>query len=182
MRYFACFAIITVLMLSALVNTAYADPVESEGKHELSPVTGSQELEKMKTLEGSWQGTTVMDGKEVPVSVVYETSSNGSIVVETVFPETPHEMVSVYYDVDGKLNMTHYCAVNNQPQFALKESTGDRIDLDFTGGTNLNPEEDGHMHSVSFDFKDDNKMVQEWTYYEGGKEKKVSAFTLTRTQ
>ena len=52
-----------------------------------------------------------MDGKEVPVSVTYETSSNGSIVVETLFPGTPHEMVSVYYDENGKFGMTHYCAM-----------------------------------------------------------------------
>ncbi|MEQ9618516.1 MAG: hypothetical protein RIG61_05020 [Deltaproteobacteria bacterium] len=182
MRYFACIAVITFLLLPVLVNAVYADPVKDKGGHDMSPVTGSQELEKMKTLEGSWQGTTVMDGKEVPISVVYETSSNGSVVVETLSPGTPHEMVSVYYDVDGKLNMTHYCAVNNQPHFTLKESTGDRIDLDFAGGTNLNADKDGHMHAVSFNFKDTDNMVQEWTYYESGEEKQVSAFTLTRTE
>ena len=182
MRYLAGVAIITLLLLPVMVNTVYADSVKNEGKHDMSPVTGSQELEKMKTLSGSWQGTTVMDGKEVPVSVVYETSSNGSIVVETAFPGTPHEMISVYYDVDGKLTMTHYCAINNQPQFSLKKSTGDRIDLDFAGGTNMNPDKDGHMHSVSIDFKDPDTIVQEWTYYEDGKEMQVSNFTLTRAE
>lgn len=182
MRYLASVAIIAVLLLPVLVNTVYADPVKNEGKHDMSPVTGSEELEKMKSLAGTWQSTTVMDGKEVPITVVYETSSNGSIVVETSFPGTPHEMVSVYYDVDGKLGMTHYCAVNNQPHFTLKKSTGDRIDLDFAGGTNLNAEKDGHMHAVSFDLKDTDNMVQEWTYYEDGKEKQVSTFTFTRAE
>jgi len=182
MRYLAGIAILTVLLFSSVIISSYADPSDQKGDHHMAPVTGSKELEKLKTLAGTWQGTTVMDGKEVPASVMYKTSSNGSIVVETLFPGTPHEMVSVYYDENGKLGMTHYCAMDNQPHLTLETSSDNEIDLVFANGTNLNPAKDGYMHDVSFDIKDNNNMVQEWTSYENGKEKEVSTFTLTRVQ
>ena len=182
MRYLMGIMILMFCFLLAVVTTVQADPPTAEDDHHMGPVTGSKELERMKTLVGTWQGTTVMDGKEMPVSVTYETSSNGSIVVETLFTGTPHEMVSVYYDENGKLGMTHYCAINNQPHFTLSNSSNDEIDLLFASGTNLNPAEDGHMHAVDFTFKDKNNMVQEWKFFEGGKEKGVSTFTFTRAQ
>ncbi len=182
MRYLSGIAILTVLLFSAMAISAYADPPNDKGDHHMGPVTGSKELEKLKTLAGTWQGTTVMEGKEMPVTVTYKTSSNGSIVVETLFPGTPHEMVSVYYDQNGKLGMTHYCALSNQPHMTLDKSSDSEIDLVFANGTNLDPAKGLYMHDVSFDFKDNNSMVQEWTSFENGKEKEVATFTLTRAQ
>lgn len=40
----------------------------------------------------------------------------------------------------------------------------------------------GYMHDVSFDFKDDNNMVQKWTYYENGKEAEIASFKFKRAQ
>jgi hypothetical protein len=170
--------IFSVLALFAVLTVT---GISSAGEdHDVPPITGSKELQKMKSLEGSWQGTTVEDGKEMPVTVTYETSSNGSAVVETLFPGTPHEMVSVYYDDNGKLAMTHYCAVGNQPHFTLGESSGDGMALVFAGGSNLDPAKDGHMHEVDFDFEGSGKMVQKWTYFQGGKETGTTSFTLAR--
>ncbi len=182
MRYLSTLAVLTALTLLSFSGWTYADQTGGQGEHHMSPVTGSKELEKLKTLAGTWQGTTVMEGKEMPVTVIYKTSSNGSIVVETLFPGTPHEMVSVYYDENGKLGMTHYCAMDNQPHLTLEDSTGNEIDLVFTNGTNMNPTKDAYMHDVSFEFKDNNNMVQEWTSFQNGKEKEVSTFTFTRAQ
>jgi len=182
MRYAAGIAVIMFFLFVSGVVPVLADPPSGEGDHHMTPAPGSKEFEKLKTLVGTWQGTTVMDGKEMPVSVSYETSSNGSIVVETLFPGTPHEMVSVYYDENGKLGMTHYCAMSNQPHLTLDTSSDTEIDLVFAIGTNINPAKDGYMHDVSFDFKDNNNMVQEWTSFENGKEKEVATFTFSRAQ
>lgn len=182
MRYLSGIAILTVLLFSAVVISAYADPPNDKDDHHMGPVTGSKELEKLKTLAGTWQGTTVMEGKEMPVTVTYKTSSNGSIVVETLFPDTPHEMVSVYYDESGKLGVTHYCALDNQPHFSLTKSSDAGMELVFANGTNLDPAKGLYMHDVTFDFKGDNSMVQKWTLYENGREKDVSTFTFTRAK
>lgn len=182
MRYLhglVLFAVFTVIFFAV---SSFAETSGDKDKHDMTPITGSEELEKLKMLSGTWEGTTEMDGKEMPITVVYETSSNGSVVVETLSPDTPHEMVSVYYDENGKLSMTHYCAVGNQPHFTLAESSGDQIELVFEDGTNLDPAKDGYMHDVTFDFKDDNNMVQEWTYYEDGKEADTASFKFKRAR
>lgn len=182
MRYISALVFLTAFTFTSFAVSSFADTSSGQDEHHMSPVTGSKELEKLKTLVGTWQGTTVMGGEETPVSVTYETSSNGSVVVETLFPGTPHEMVSVYYDENGKLGMTHYCAIGNQPHLALEDSSGNEIDLVFVSGTNLDPKKDHYMHDVSFEFKDDNSFVQEWTSFENGKEKEVATFTFTRAQ
>ncbi|MEZ4546418.1 MAG: hypothetical protein R3B51_01240 [Thermodesulfobacteriota bacterium] len=177
MRYsayvFSVIAFVVVLTVAAGVSGA------GEG-HDVPPIAGSKELQKLKSLEGEWHGMVVEDGKEMPVTVVYETSSNGSVVVETLAPGTPHEMVSVYYDDGGKLSMTHYCAVGNQPHLTLDESGDGGMDLVFAGGSNIDPAKDGYMHGVSFEFDGSGKIVQSWTYFQGGKEAGTTSFTLTR--
>ena len=48
--------------------------------------------------------------------------------MERIFPGTPQEMISVYYDDDkGRLAMTHYCMMRNRPTFKLVKSEGDTL-------------------------------------------------------
>ena len=91
---------------------------------ELPPYEGSPALKTMKSLAGTWKGTHILHGKEVPASIEYKVSSNGSTVVETMFPGSPHEMVNVYHDKSGKLAMTHYCSMGNQPHLDLVAMEG----------------------------------------------------------
>jgi hypothetical protein len=51
-----------------------------------------------------------MEPTGMPVRVEYRVTGAGSAVVETLFPGTPHEMVTVYHARKGVLCMTHYCA------------------------------------------------------------------------
>ncbi|MEE9214278.1 MAG: hypothetical protein V3U54_05695, partial [Thermodesulfobacteriota bacterium] len=102
------YLIICTLVLSISV---YAGSEEEMYKK----YTGSPEYEKMKTLAGTWEGTSSMGEEGEKVTVKYEMTSADSAIVETLFPGTPHEMVSVYYDDNGKLSMTHYCMIKNQP-------------------------------------------------------------------
>ena len=49
----------------------------------------------------------------------YRVASGGSVVQETLFPGSPHEMISMYHLAGGQLVMTHYCAMGNQPRMKL---------------------------------------------------------------
>lgn len=74
----------------------------------------------------------------VEVEVSCELTSAGKVVLETMMPGTPGEMMTVYY-VDGEdLVLLHYCASGNQPRMKLEPST-DAADLKFRclGGTNV---------------------------------------------
>lgn len=148
--------------------------------HKLTPYKGTPEFEKMKTLAGTWKGTTKMGEEEKEITVTYNTASADSVVVERIFPGTPEEMVSIYFDKDGKLSMTHYCALKNQPHMTLKDSNENKIDMAFSGGSNFDHTKDPHMHSMSIDFVDENNIVQNWAMYDKGKENHKSTFELTK--
>jgi hypothetical protein len=151
-----------------------------EAEHMNQPYTGSKEFERMKTLVGTWEGTSSMGKGNEKVTVKYEITSAGSAIIETLSPGTPHEMVSVYYDNGKKLGMTHYCALGNQPQMELKSANGNKIDLVFTGGTNVDPQKAPHMHELSILFIDKDNIVEEWTFYENGQKKDVTILKLSR--
>ena len=78
-------------------------------------------LEKMKTLVGTWV-TADKDGKPTDEVVsVIKLTAGGSAVHETLFPDQPHEMVSIYTADGPDVVMTHYCMLGNQPR--MKAST-----------------------------------------------------------
>jgi hypothetical protein len=97
-----------------------------------------------------------MFGKEdEQVFTEYKITAGGSAVVETIFPGTPNEMVSVYYDDDqGKLAMTHYCVMRNRPHFTVVESTKDRIKMDVTKVEGLKSKDDPSMGAITLNFED----------------------------
>lgn len=174
----------SIVLCLVFCAAVYAGADEkSEMPDYMKPYTGSKEFEQIKSLTGTWNGSGVMHGKEEPVSVVYRTSSGGSIVIETVFPGTPQEMVSIYYEKDGRLVMTHYCMLKNQPELALMKSDGGRLEFDLVGGTNMDASKDMHMHSLTLTIKDGDNMVQEWTPFENGTAKEEpTTLNLTRAQ
>jgi len=163
-----------VYLLCIGLLSAYA------GEQPNLPYSGSKEFERMKALVGVWEGTAKMHQEGEKVRVEYRLSSGGSAVVETLFPGTPHEMISVYYDNKGQLTMTHYCALRNQPRMKVEKADAQNIYFMFAGGTNMDSKKDAHMHSLTISFADKDHIVQKWTQFVGGKEKDTSVFELSR--
>jgi len=143
-----------------------------------APYKGSKEFERLKELAGVWEGTSNKDGEKVTVK--YELTSGGSAIVEELFPGTPHEMVSVYYDKSGKLSMTHYCMLRNRPHMELKKADTNGIDFVLAADSDINAGKDAHMHALHIAFVDKDHITQEWTMFENGKEKQVAIFKLSR--
>ena len=153
----------TNLALSALtlvsllfVSSVLADHADEHKAPVPPPDTSSAELNRIKALAGRWTSTTSMFGKkDEQVFTEYAISAGGSAVVETIFPGTPNEMVSVYYDDDnGRLAMTHYCMMRNRPYFSLVESDKDKIKLDVTKVEGLKSEDDPSMGAITLNFED----------------------------
>ena len=177
------FSILTVCLIVAAFNFASADPTKEKQMDYMKPYTGSAELEKMKSLSGTWTGTGMMHGEEQQVTYEYKTTAGGSAVLETAFPGTPMEMVSIYYEEDGKLVMKHFCMLKNQPKMKLTNSSENTIEFDYAGGTNMDESKDMHMHSAVFTFVDDNNMKQAWTPYQDGKAMEgATTMSFTRVQ
>jgi hypothetical protein len=150
------------------------------GEHSLGPYSGSKEFERMKGLVGVWEGTSNMSEEGERVKVEYRLSSGGSSVVETLFPGTPHEMVSVYFDNKGQLTMTHYCALRNQPTMKLQKADARNLNFMFAGGTNIDSKKDAYMRSLTITFVDKNHIIEKWTSFKEGKEQETSVFDLSR--
>jgi hypothetical protein len=143
--------------------------------------TGVSALDPIKQLEGDWVGKAGHDGQQVDAAVSYHVTANGSAVMETLFPGTPHEMVTIYTVDKGALVLTHYCALGNQPRMrARKSSALNELAFEFAGGAGINPAKDEHMHAVRLRFVDADHLQSEWTDWKGGKPSEVMVFDLER--
>ncbi|HEX4494719.1 MAG TPA: hypothetical protein VIE43_03530 [Thermoanaerobaculia bacterium] len=142
-------------------------------------VDGKAAFARLKTLAGDWSGKGD-GGMATPVS--YKVSGNGSVVMETLFTGTPHEMITMYYLSGDDLVATHYCAGANQPHFKLDtaKSTPNELVLAFDGGTNLDAAKDSFMHGAKIAFLPDGAVDSQWETYDGGKPAGAHTFHLTR--
>ena len=156
--------------LAALVALALVFPAvsaEDGGEAHGAPYVGSPELELLKKLAGSWVMAGAQEGQEeMTPAAEYRVAANGSVVVERNFPDTPREMISVYHDRGGKLSMTHYCALANQPQMSLTSSAEGVLTFELVKGS-LESEEVPHMNGVSIAFDGGDEMSQTWSMYPG---------------
>jgi len=138
-------------------------------------------FEMMKGLAGDWQGTAA---GEAGAEVDYRVSGNGSVVMQTQFPGTEHEMTNMYALDGNGLVMTHYCASGNQPQLKLDPAASDEGELAFVfaGGTNLDPEKDSHIHEAKIRIGEDGGLEEVWTGYNEGKAAHDMVFDLSRAE
>jgi hypothetical protein len=138
---------------------------------------------RLKGLAGEWKAQA--DGGGHPPEegkIIYRVTSAGSVVMETLFAGTDHEMITMYHLDGDDLRLTHYCAAQNQPHLKLDKagSTPDTLVFAFDGGTNLNPAKDPHMHSGRITFRDAGRVESEWDGYMGGEKKHTAKIVLTR--
>lgn len=157
--------------ISGLMLLVVVLGVHSEEKaKDKAPAAPRPSLEQMKKLAGTWVAVD-KDGKPTDqvVSVV-KVIAGGSAVHETIFPNTPNEMVSVYIQDGDDLVMTHYCMLGNQPRMkADPKSPAGQIHFKFAGGTNVDPAKDKHMHDSTLIITDDDHIEFSATCWDGGK-------------
>lgn len=152
------------LMLFALTNASSGEDAPAKSQ------PGNPTFEKLKKLAGTWVEAD-KDGKPTDKVVsVIRVTAGGSAVQETIFPGDAMEMISLYHLDKGDVLMTHYCMLGNQPRMkADPASPPNQIRWKFTGGTNLDPAKDAHMHSSTLTFLDDDHIQIEGEAWEGGK-------------
>jgi hypothetical protein len=138
---------------------------------------------KLKTLVGKWECTSSCNHEGMPKKMVvtYRLTSGGSALIETIFPGTSHEMVSVYHGDGDELVMTHYCMLGNQPQMRCDDPKATPMVFAFDGGTGVSSK-GPYMRSLKVTFIDKDHFNQEWEFYDGGKLKSVEKTTYTRVK
>lgn len=167
----------TILLLSVLAWAGWLClAVAADG---LRPDAAFEEL---KGLAGRWEGHVVTpEGPEGAIE--YRVTSAGTLVTEVLFPGTDHEMVSLYYLDGDELRAKHFCVMGNQPEMKLdtRASTENELRFVFSGGTNMDPAKDVHMHGGKMTIRGD-RLESEWTVYNGGKEEGANRFFLSRVK
>jgi hypothetical protein len=182
-------AVITAAILAS-PRTTHADDKKDAAKPGVDAKTA---FARIKTLAGNWKSQASMEpnvehSKEKgedhngEASVTYKVTGAGSAFVETQFPGSSHEMVSVYHMDGDDLRMTHYCAAGNQPRVKLDRANSkpDELIFVFDGGTNFDPQKDHHIHGVKITFHEDGKVTSAWESYMGGKKAATATFLMTR--
>lgn len=144
---------VTAIIASLLLTTstciiAGEKPAESTSK------ATSPEFQRMKTLVGTWQGKTDMGQGPIDLTIQYRLIAAGSVLEERVFAGTPNEMVTMYYEKDGKLALTHYCMLGNRPAMNLAKADAKSLTFDFDGSCGIHATKESHMHGMTIRFDD----------------------------
>jgi hypothetical protein len=137
-------------------------------------------LEFLKKLSGTWVAVDEQGKPSEQVSNVFRVTAGGSAVEETVFPGTEHEMVTLYFVRDGRLQLTHYCMKGNQPHMFAQPNRDERA-LEFAcDGTGVASEDEGHMHHALLRLTGDGRLESRWQFREQGQETHLAEFELVR--
>ena len=155
--------IVVILSAFAFGSSAFA------GEKMGAPVAHSKDFDRMKGLVGVWEGKADMGKGVEQFKVTYELTSAGNAIVEKFAAGQPHEMVTMYHDYNGKLVLTHYCSLGNQPHMELTTS-GDGAMLFALSekAPNLVSLQETHMHAHGIVIDGKNSMTQTWTLYDKG--------------
>jgi len=164
----------TILFLAAATGVHAADTKPAK--------TASAEFERMKTLVGSWTGKADMGEGPVDMTVDYRLLAGGSVLEERVFAGTPNEMITMYYDQNGRLALTHYCVFGNRPGMLLKSSDAKTIKFDFDPTCGIDPKKESHMHALSITFDDADTVTTSCLAFMDGQELPEHPTTLKRVR
>ena len=128
-----------------------------------TPPKPSAELQRIKALEDNWTATEKTETGSKTTIIQYKVTSGGTAVTETIDPGTSHELISVYHDKAGKLAMTHYCMLGNQPEMELKASTDNKIELSESAASQALLNGQLRMSSLTIEQLDANTLTTTWS-------------------
>jgi len=151
------------------------------GEQTGTPVPHSKDFERMKELVGVWEGKADMGKGMGSLRVTYELTSAGNAIVERFAVGQPHEMITVYYDSGGKLAMTHYCALGNQPHMILRNPGGSTMMFVLSEkNPGIAALTEKHMHALTIAVDGKDSITHTWSLYDKGAKKSDVVVKLAR--
>lgn len=163
---------------SPCCSATFALHVDSATTAPAAKVDAQKAFEQLSKLVGTWK--MVADGGPGDGSIIeFKMTAAGSVVMETMFPGTDHEMVNLYA-IDGEdLLVTHYCGAGNQPRMKLVSADNGVLAFEFKDATNLASPQDMYMGGLKL-IVADGKLAEEWTHFDKGKVAGSMTFDLVR--
>lgn len=172
---------VIILLATAAVASSQETP-----KASVAQTDAQKAFDKLKTLAGSWDGVlsgtgTPLDGKTMHFTLRVTSTGNAFLHEMTGLPGRPDDPITMFYLDGDSLLLTHYCDAGNRPRMTGRMSPdGKSLEFDFldvAGGT-----QKGHMHHVSFTFKDADHHSEDWTFMLPGGRSGPAHFDLARTK
>ena len=126
----------------------------------------SEDFEKLKSLEGKWQGTLERtDGTSDSFELNYSVTSNGSALLEE--SDTGGvEMLTIFNVQNNELLSTHYCALQTKPVSVLKSAAkGEFVFITDSKRSGLSTEKEAFVTSwkISLMPEDSNTIHYQYT-------------------
>lgn len=150
----------TSAAMAVLAVALFGTGAQAEHAQHAAP-TPHAAFAKLKALAGTWDANVMTpDGQKT--AITFKVSANGTVVQETLFAGTPHEMITMY-TVDGdSVVATHFCAGDNQPTLRLNadESNENQLVFDFVGVRGRNTKT--YINGVTMKFGADGKVHEAW--------------------
>jgi hypothetical protein len=122
----------------------------------------------LKQLVGRWEGTT--DDGDTKAVITYKLTGRNTSIVETLFPGTPMEMMTIYHDnAGGKLVAKHFCVAMNQPQLHLTRASHSGLFFEHSpNDPNVDEATEHHGHDLAITVEGEDKLHLEWFNWKNG--------------
>jgi hypothetical protein len=172
-----CFSLASLASLAPLVLPA----LDPDGQP-ATPNSCCAADAAVQALAGSWYALDESGQPGETVTAEYRVTAGGKAVLETLFPGQPHEMITLYYEQDGALMLTHYCVLGNHPRMKARVDAekGETV-YSCVGGENFTScSESDHMHEGRVTLEGPDRMHTRWTQLSGGVPSEVVELTLVR--
>ena len=153
-------AILICLVVAMGAGTSVAQTASTPTK--AAPSDAQKAFDKMKALEGSWQGTIM----NIPINVIIRLASSRTAILHeatTGGGRPPDHEITMFYVEGDRLLATHFCDGGNRARLEGKMSPDEKTTefnfLDVTGST-----KGGLVKRMAFTMIDANKHVIEATF------------------
>ena len=180
-----------ILSLALVVNSVWA------------ATTSLNHYKTLTLLEGDWmlapadeqEGGATKKGPAAKLvgtentAISFKVIGKGSTIQENLLPGTGKEMATMYHCNDfkdcSKVQATHYCAKQNQPELVLDtaNTTDNVIAMACDMSTSLCNSVEGHVHMIRHELsQDSNHLRTTYTIYKGGRYEKDSIYHFNRKE
>lgn len=173
------FLTLSLAIAAMTLTSCRSSPKASDAAEQTASDSGNAQFERVKSMVGDWYLVDADPG-DGPTAT-YRLSANETAVVERLFPGERKEMVTMYFVDDGRLKLTHFCALGNQPTMGAIPGPENEVEFEFLGITNLSAPTARHMHEHVLEFTENrNRVDSTWVLWNQGSEAERRLFPLQR--
>lgn len=168
--------LIVALSVLTVAFTTLANPNFEQTKPK------SPEFDKLKTLVGTWTGKAEMPEGLVDMTIQFRLLAGGTVLEERCFIGTPNEMVTMYYEREGKIALTHYCVIGNRPGMVLDSADAKTMRFVFDSNCGINVAKETHMNGFTLTFEDSDTISTRCKLMVNGQVQPEKSTVLKRTK